>query len=572
MADTLNSIVDRSISEFEDDKVKRVGKNAFRGCEELSSVTLPSVRAIGDKAFKDCTSLEDISVGDNYDGVVSVNDDSFDGCNPINVIVPKDKVDLYKNSDSWSGFVGTKNSKLTVNWGKCGGTEDVIVNYDKDEGLWIPKEFLTLGKSLSGLMAYTGDQLFLSDNVTKDTSVGYKTWFGETDYGNRTIRNTRSYYHINIYKLPQGLGEYLYENSESNLGTHLDYSTSTTDSNNISMNRNYKGIALYPDTVNDWSSSNEWGIGIRKKEDLCIVGHMMIDDVMTPVKRFYGNGERDCSCIENYSQYQALEDDAYYLVAQASKQSTNNCAINPIFNLFGDEKLYLRHYNTLTAKPNGTTVMGKKYDVPMSLPPDNARPLGGKIFYIDPTDNGATYTFYDESGKKVKGTTVSELASAKYYVKSGTSTADKVYVFDNDLVTSKRWTYYENGGYIQEQVLSAEAYGIGQGKIATQTIMAKSDGKYVTDNSDGKATIWYVCNGANNSNKGGYSDWFIPSQNELNALKTSGVAPSNWFSENYIWTSSEVSWDYTIAWNYRNQRFENTYKSNTNGCVLIRSF
>lgn len=1004
MADTLNSIVDRSISEFEDDKIKRVGKNAFRGCEVLSSVTLPSVRAIGDKAFKDCTSLEDISVGDNYDGVVSVNDDSFDGCNPVNVIVPKDKVDLYKNSDSWSGFVGTdgtltvnwgkcggtedvivtyregegiwipnaflrqafdytfrwhpigegstnyyvgeeigfrggyfststssglavynipqelgkylyenaeslpnkgyygqtaenwtraykglaiypdhidtsywaqhtycwgigirtksdiavqgyqsngtvsklfesglesgnfynnmkegtyylvaqvsvnseenidcsansdflqgqlntfniddtgtdhiylrhfadmtsvpsatnqgkkytvpselangfvKNTSksgtqgsiygmkdsftvnwgkcggtsdvtvtykkgegiwvpyaflnepfvtypdafsgdlsksgnevgwkcyvnanllvyklpqvlgewlyenaesspthewystslgssggqsrgykgiaiypddakwnfgdtkqwgvgirkksdikvlcyntdgtfnnfnnyspegnntlktleedayylvvqqgvgtsflssqnqsckqwitnwgvndtgndhiyfrhwntmtsapsatnmgekytldnsmfkkvtlpLTVNWGKCGGEEDVIVNYDKDEGLWIPKEFLTLGKNLSELTAYTGDQLFLSDNVTKDTSVGYKTWFGETDYGNRTERNTRSYYHINIYKLPQGLGKYLYENSESNLGTHLDYSSSNTDSSNISMNRNYKGIALYPDTVNDWSSSDGWGIGIRKKSDLCIVGHMMIDDVMTPVKRFYGNGERDVSCIESYSQYQALEDDAYYLVAQASKQtSSNGCAINPILNLFGDKKLYLRHYNTLTAKPNGTTVMGKKYDVPMSLPPDDAKPLGGKIFYIDPTDNGATYTFYDASGNKVKGTTVSELASAKYYIKTGASTSDKVYVYYPEAYSNLQWGFYNI------ETTSNYNADIGGGKENTSSILSRTD--IETD------SIWAKLIEVREET--GIEDLYIPSVSEVGACR-----------------------------------------------------
>lgn len=1026
MADTLNSIVDRSISEFEDDKIKRVGKNAFRGCEVLSSVTLPSVRAIGDKAFKDCTSLEDISVGDNYDGVVSVNDDSFDGCNPINVIVPKDKVDLYKNSDSWSGFVkkgltvnwgkcggssdvivtykegeglwvpkafleqafdksdgatsilktppadssiigyqgsyfmdggsgngiilyklpqnlgewlynnsesmptsgrygssstsdqvriyrgiaiypdnpsawtssqgwgigirkksdilvhghsssgtpvensfytshtgaslednsyymvaqyyitnsfrndaemlegqltlfsscvgddtgsdhiwlrhckdmdsvpsssnkgskyltpsdlctyesGTQGSiygmkdsvtinwgkdssnndiittfkrgdelyiprafltkgfnstfdghtandtstdvgykgyfeisagywgldvyklpqglgewlynnaetgvaysdtaynlykgiamypdnsstwtasstktwgvgirkksdinvdrtgaspvnittngleddayylvaqdgssrsywsidnslmyqlkerfksvsddngsdhiylrhfkgmtsapsatnkgekytidsylksltlPLTVNWGKCGGTEDVIVNYDKDEGLWIPKEFLTQG--WGSTYSPKADALFLSDGVTKDTSVGYKTWFGWGDKGDVTTRQSISYseLYVTVYKLPQSLGEYLYNNAESHISGISNYINTVHGS---TENYLYKGIAIYPDTLKSsgWSYVKDLGIGIRKKNDIPIVG---LDSDYAPTTSDI-NATFDYSAIYNLSQWKALEDDAYYLVCQGClKNHINWNSQIPylIDTYFDDGNIYFRHWNTLTSAPTATlSTHGKKYDVPISLPPDNARPLGGKIFYIDPTDNGATYTFYDASGKKISGTTASELASAKYYVKSGTSTADKFYAY-LDTGINATWTYVENSAYVYGNISTSDS--IGTGKANTQTVMAVNDGIYISVSASGTRTIWHVCNEANKDGRNGCSDWFIPSRYEVEALNLTNVWSSSQYrdSEAYAFLSTGV---------IRAQS-----KGNSCNCILTRSF
>ena len=72
---------------------------------------------------------------------------------------------------------------LTVNWGKCGGTEDKIVTYEKGEGIWIPKEFLAQGLN--------------SDNTSKigdptNTEVGFHwRWNGEN-----------SNFPVLTYKLP----------------------------------------------------------------------------------------------------------------------------------------------------------------------------------------------------------------------------------------------------------------------------------------------------------------------------------------------------------------------------------
>lgn len=205
-------------------------------------------------------------------------------------------------------------------------------------------------------------------------------------------------------------------------------------------------------------------------------------------------------------------------------------------------------------------------------------PLGGKIFYVDSGDNGATYHFYKEDGSEIEGwTDVSSLSNAVSYSIEGEPTTDKFYVFDNSenaLATSKRWTYYENSAYKYEQIFTTPSTTseIGQGKINTQTVMAKDDGKYITDNSNGYATIWYVCNEVNKSERGGCSDWFIPSEKELDALRTSSVVPSNWFSSNYIWTSSENSYNNARSWDYYGSTFYGGNKYRYYCCVCVRAF
>ena len=753
MADTLNSIVDRSISEFEDDKIKRVGKNAFRGCEVLSSVTLPSVRAIGDKAFKDCVSLEDISVGMNYDGVVSVNDDAFDGCNPINVIVPKDKVDLYKNSDSWStqgSICGMKDS-ITVNWGKCGGTSDVIATYKKGEGIWIPKAFLAQAYDPSTKTLYGTES-----TVYGDGSVGYYCydWMGNGGYP------------IAVYVLPQDFGEWLYKNAED-CDTHSRYVTSYDRGQTLI----YKGIAIYPDAITNWSGSQGWGVGIRKGSDINVHGwdssttlstcvssqtlshydadtyYMVmqasiynltdntvlqgmltafnIDDTGTDhiwmrhfkdmtsipsatnqgtkydlddsiLKPFtlpltvnwgkcggtedvivnydkeeglwipqefltqsynpstkalygssssiYGDGSVGYYCYDtmgnangypisvyvlpqslgrwlyenaesktddgyygvlasdytraykgiaiypdsitsssgwNDSQgwgvgirtgadidvcgydsegapvkktssqgLSAYDDNTYYLVMQSSIDASKilNGALQGMISLFGDGKVYLRHWNTMTSKPNGTTVMGTKYSVPMSLPPDNAKLLGGRIFYIDSIDNGATYKFYDAKGKRVTGTTATELASAVYYVKNGTSTADKVYVYYGQATATGQWG---------SSNLIGTQKGIGTGKSNTATVLASSY----------SGQFWTVF--AEFRENSGFDDLYVPSRDELLQLGLSGVLTSIPYG---VMSSSESgsSTIYSLASN--KTTIETSMKNTGHHPLAIRSF
>ena len=53
----FDSIINRSITEFKDDKVTKVRQNAFRECTALNTVDCPNVTEIGYSAFVNCTSL-----------------------------------------------------------------------------------------------------------------------------------------------------------------------------------------------------------------------------------------------------------------------------------------------------------------------------------------------------------------------------------------------------------------------------------------------------------------------------------------------------------------------------------
>lgn len=53
-----DSIIDRSVTEYRDDVVTRIGTNAFNGCTKLQTVDCPSVTYIEGNPFANCNSIE----------------------------------------------------------------------------------------------------------------------------------------------------------------------------------------------------------------------------------------------------------------------------------------------------------------------------------------------------------------------------------------------------------------------------------------------------------------------------------------------------------------------------------
>lgn len=93
--DNAFSNMDKLKSVVVPDNVVSVGSNAFAGCTNLESVTLPAVESIGEGAFKDCGSLTSITIlgkaagGASYapsrfkaPAARSLTDASFSGLNP----------------------------------------------------------------------------------------------------------------------------------------------------------------------------------------------------------------------------------------------------------------------------------------------------------------------------------------------------------------------------------------------------------------------------------------------------------------------------------------------------------
>ena len=58
----VDSIIDRSITEFKDDQITVVGGYAFRGCAALNEVDLPNVTELKLGAFANCSALESVNL------------------------------------------------------------------------------------------------------------------------------------------------------------------------------------------------------------------------------------------------------------------------------------------------------------------------------------------------------------------------------------------------------------------------------------------------------------------------------------------------------------------------------
>ena len=87
----------------------------------------------------------------------------------------------------------------------------------------------------------------------------------------------------------------------------------------------------------------------------------------------------------------------------------------------------------------------------------------------------------------------------------------------------------------------------------------------------GPIALSYAAGVARAYTGGGYTDWYLPSKDELNKLYLSKGAIGGFVSDNY-WSSSEI--DATYAWV---QNFDNAYqddysKNNTERVRAVRRF
>lgn len=81
----IDSIIDRSITEFKDDTLETVGTYAFNGCAALTEVDLPNVTSVAGNAFQKCTALTDV----NCPALTTGGAYLFDGCTSLkNVNLP----------------------------------------------------------------------------------------------------------------------------------------------------------------------------------------------------------------------------------------------------------------------------------------------------------------------------------------------------------------------------------------------------------------------------------------------------------------------------------------------------
>ena len=58
----MDSLIDRSITEFKDNQITSVGNNAFYGCTSLTSINLPNVTTIDGGSFSSCSALTNVEL------------------------------------------------------------------------------------------------------------------------------------------------------------------------------------------------------------------------------------------------------------------------------------------------------------------------------------------------------------------------------------------------------------------------------------------------------------------------------------------------------------------------------
>ena len=108
----IDSIIDRTIAEFKDNKLTDIGKYAFYKCAALTNVDIPNVTRINGNAFEGCTSLVSLNAPSvtnqgltweqyqfkgctalesaNLPALLAAKSYMFDGCSSLtNIVLPK---------------------------------------------------------------------------------------------------------------------------------------------------------------------------------------------------------------------------------------------------------------------------------------------------------------------------------------------------------------------------------------------------------------------------------------------------------------------------------------------------
>ena len=104
--ETFRNIVERKITEFEDNKIDVIGDYAFYKCKTLTNVSFPKATSIGSGAFDSCSALTTLYIGTESNIVCTLSSTkAFNNCtNLANIYVPANLVNNYKSATNWSSY------------------------------------------------------------------------------------------------------------------------------------------------------------------------------------------------------------------------------------------------------------------------------------------------------------------------------------------------------------------------------------------------------------------------------------------------------------------------------------
>jgi len=157
------------------------------------------------------------------------------------------------------------------------------------------------------------------------------------------------------------------------------------------------------------------------------------------------------------------------------------------------------------------------------------RPVGGKIFYIDPNSDRQV-KFYDSSKQEIQNVAIGDTPAYYEVLDEGTNGKDKYYVYDNTTgIVNRCW------GYGNIPITGASYLVFGKGRQNTETILAIEDTSEYWYNS-----IWRYLTNTQNFGLGvnRCDDWYVGCTEEILKLYDSGLEPTWFESDDLLWSSS----------------------------------
>ena len=101
--DVAGAIVDRTVTEFINNKATKIGDYALRSCTKLTRVDAPNATSIGQYAFAGCSLLASV----NFSKVESVGTYAFNQCNDLRSIAFPSATTVYTNTFRDTQYVET---------------------------------------------------------------------------------------------------------------------------------------------------------------------------------------------------------------------------------------------------------------------------------------------------------------------------------------------------------------------------------------------------------------------------------------------------------------------------------
>ena len=143
--DNLNKVIFENGS-----KLKKIGKNAFSGCPELTEVQIPAeTTLIDDSAFLNCTSLRMIKF-DDESNLKIISNQAFMNCNSLSTIRLPASVEEIKNSAFWgcsnlNKVTFEENSELST-IGANAFRDCTYLNHNINVAFYLPMNVTSIGE------------------------------------------------------------------------------------------------------------------------------------------------------------------------------------------------------------------------------------------------------------------------------------------------------------------------------------------------------------------------------------------------------------------------------------------